>query len=244
MGDIANQSNKATTVNGTKGAIQYSDGSGLFTSSSQLYFKENILYATNISASSIAGSIAGSNTINASTISGTTLYGTIAGSNTINASTIYATTLYGTASLASSINVLSNVSSTTLYPVLVASTGAQISYITSTASYLSFVPSTGTLTCQVLNAASDLNIKENIDDLSITRAKDLLGRLRPVEYTFINDPKHKKRFGFIAQEVNESFKDENLGIYENIDEKHFISYLELIGPLVKVVNYLVKKLDV
>ena len=45
MGDhIANQ---YTITNGTKGAIQYSDGSGLLASSSQLYFNESLnrLYA-------------------------------------------------------------------------------------------------------------------------------------------------------------------------------------------------------
>jgi hypothetical protein len=58
---------------------------------------------------------------------------------------------------------------------------------------------------------------------------------------------NKKRFGFIAQEVEHSFKDEKLGLHyileSSEDKKQYLSYLELISPLTKVVTGLVDKIN-
>ena len=110
---------------------------------------------------------------------------------------------------------------------------------------MSYVPSTGTLNCQVLNAASDIKIKQDIQELSLEYSKSLLSKLNPVEYKFITDTT-KKRFGLIAQEVEEQLKNENLGLHykqigEDGKEQQYLSYLELISPLIKVVNDLVEK---
>ena len=110
---------------------------------------------------------------------------------------------------------------------------------------LSYNALNGTLTCQVLNAASDVKIKQDIQELTLEYSKTLLSKLNPVEYKFINDTS-KKRFGLIAQEVEQQFKNENLGLHykqigENGKEEQYLSYLELISPLIKVVNDLVEK---
>ena len=131
------------------------------------------------------------------------------------------------------------------YPVFIsAANSSQIPKVDTSTNYLSYTPSTGTLTCQVLNAASDIKIKQDIYQLSTEYANALLTKLNPVEYRFKNDPT-KRRFGFIAQEVEQQFNGENLGLYhkqnsEDGTEKHYISYLELISPIIKVVNSLVE----
>ena len=146
------------------------------------------------------------------------------------------------------INVLESGTSGIYYPVFVGNTGIQQAYINNNNTYsLTYNPGTGTLSAQVINAASDINIKQDIEDLSYDNSIDLLRKLNPVEYKFKNDP-YKKRFGFIAQEVEEVFKDDNLGLhYKEIDanggEKHYLSYLELISPLVKTVNHILVRLD-
>ncbi len=139
-------------------------------------------------------------------------------------------------------------SSTLHYPILVTNTGAQTPFISNSATFaLSYAPNTGTLNSQVINGASDIRIKQEIKPLLIDYTIEFLKKLNPVEYKFINDPT-KKRFGLIAQEVEEVFKDENLGLYykhinKDNEEEYYLSYLELISPIIKVVNNLVEKID-
>ena len=111
-----------------------------------------------------------------------------------------------------------------------------------------YEPSSSTLTVQKLSMSSDIKLKQNIQPLTYEYTKELLLKLKPVEYTFINDAIQNKRFGFIAQEVEESFKHVNLGLNysqfdENGQENKYLSYLELIAPLIKVVNHLVDKVE-
>jgi len=149
------------------------------------------------------------------------------------------------------VSLLPTSTASTIYrPLLVDSsgTGVKDAFIDSRLNYLSYDSYTGSLTCQILNAASDIKIKQDIKELSLDYATDLLSRLNPVDYKFINDTT-KKRFGFIAQEVEEEFKTESLGLhYKQIEangqEQHFLSYLELISPIIKVVNSLVKDIKV
>jgi hypothetical protein len=135
--------------------------------------------------------------------------------------------------------------STTYYPILVNSVNPQQAVIANSTYPLSYAPDTGTLNAQVVNAASDVKIKQEIKALTFDYAATLLSRTNPVEYKFMNDPL-KKRFGLIAQEVEEMFKGENLGLHykqlgENGKEQQYLSYLELIAPLIKVVNELVER---
>ena len=111
-----------------------------------------------------------------------------------------------------------------------------------------YQPSTSTSTVQKLSMSSDIKLKQNIKPLTYDYTKDLLLKLNPVEYTFINDVENATRFGLIAQEVEESFKDVKLGLnYTQLDESgkenKYLSYLELIAPLIKVVNHLVDKVE-
>ena len=132
----------------------------------------------------------------------------------------------------------------TLYPMF-KSTDNDVVYSHDTFTYQ---PSTSTLTVQKLSMSSDIKLKQNIKPLTYDYTKDLLLKLNPVEYTFINDVENSTRFGLIAQEVEESFKDVNLGLnYTQLDESgkenKYLSYLELIAPLIKVVNHLVDKVE-
>jgi hypothetical protein len=154
-------------------------------------------------------------------------------------------TYYDTGSF---INATNTTDSNVYYPVFVNAAGSLATpRVTTTTSYLSYVPSTGTLTAQVMNAASDIRIKQEIQQLTIEYSKNLLKKLNPVEYKFINDPT-KKRFGLIAQEIDETFKGENLGLHykqsgPDGEERQFLSYLELISPIIKVVNNLVEDIN-
>ena len=147
------------------------------------------------------------------------------------------------------VSVLTTPSASTIYrPLLVDSSGVKDVFIDTRSNYLSYDSYTGSLTCQILNAASDIKIKQDIKELSLDYATNLLSRLNPVDYKFINDTT-KKRFGFIAQEVEDEFKTESLGLHykqigANGQEQHFLSYLELISPIIKVVNSLVEDIKV
>jgi hypothetical protein len=132
----------------------------------------------------------------------------------------------------------------TFYPMF-KSTDNDVVYSHDTFTYQ---PSTSTLTVQKLSMSSDIKLKQNIKPLTYDYTKDLLLKLNPVEYTFVNDVENATRFGLIAQEVEESFKDVKLGLnYTQLDESgkenKYLSYLELIAPLIKVVNHLVDKVE-
>lgn len=95
-----------------------------------------------------------------------------------------------------------------------------------------------------MTQSSDITQKQDIHGLDLAYSTNLLSKLNPVEYKFKNDVL-TKRFGFIAQEVEATFKNEYLGLhYKQIGadgvEIQSLSYLDLISPLVKVVNELVE----
>lgn len=71
---------------------------------------------------------------------------------------------------------------------------------------------------------------------------DFISKLRPVSYTRNNDDKQKIEYGFIAQEVEEVLKSEeveNSGILTVDDEGTYnMRYNDLLAPMVKAIQEL------
>jgi hypothetical protein len=99
----------------------------------------------------------------------------------------------------------------------------------------------GAINCLSVNTTSDKNLKTNINTLSDKYKNEFINSLNPVEYNFKHDLEHK-RFGFIAQEV-ESLISEKVALVGNEDEKKSLNYLELISPIVSVLQNVLKRLD-
>ena len=71
--------------------------------------------------------------------------------------------------------------------------------------------------------SSDRRIKDGIEDLN----PELAINLRPVSYRFADDSCHRKRYGFVAQEVYRVMPDT---VTENAAGVLGLSYLEFIAP--------------
>ena len=80
---------------------------------------------------------------------------------------------------------------------------------------------------------SDKRLKENIDNIS-SNDKDKLLQLVPKTYNFINDEKKLKRYGLIAQEVEELFPE--IVATNNDDGIKALNYVELIPLLLEKVK--------
>ena len=105
------------------------------------------------------------------------------------------------------------------------------------------VDSSGIVTATGFNSTSDVNLKEFIEPLPLDYSKNIIQNLRPVQYAFNGDGKHKIRFGFIAQEVKELIGDQNLGIHSDAGAHQSLSYQELIAPLVNTVKDLLTTVE-
>lgn len=108
-----------------------------------------------------------------------------------------------------------------------------------------------TITTTTLYQTSDRKLKSNITDLSITKSLKLITSLQPKSYTFKADKNKKNRYGFIAQEVEEILRDnelKNTGIVEtsmneNGKERLSLSYIDFIAPTVQVIQYQQKEIE-
>lgn len=106
---------------------------------------------------------------------------------------------------------------------------------------------------------SDIRLKENI--LPLTNAEEFIYSLRPVEYKMKTGT--RRHFGFIAQEVQQSLIDTNIGDVglivdpmvkpdwdvnnpEENDKEHYLSlrYEELISPIIKTIQTLNERLSI
>lgn len=108
----------------------------------------------------------------------------------------------------------------------------------------------GTCYAPAFVISSCRNLKENIDDLCGDYCADFIKKLKPKRYNYKKvfdasgnetkpDIDKKVRFGFIAQDVEADLCHcENLGVYQEPKEKESagINYIEIISPLVKVVQ--------
>lgn len=88
---------------------------------------------------------------------------------------------------------------------------------------------------------SDIRLKEKVEELSLCQSLEFINSLIPKQYKF------KKadgiRYGFIAQDV-ENVLDNNYGIvYEESDGYKHLNYIDIIAPLVKIVQEQQKQIN-
>lgn len=100
----------------------------------------------------------------------------------------------------------------------------------------------GTVYATNYDTISDLKLKENISKLDTQYSIDLIKNVNPVSYNLKNDEKNKIHFGVIAQEIKEIIGNENLALHTD-GENQTISYTQFISPLIKSVQYLLKKVE-
>lgn len=82
---------------------------------------------------------------------------------------------------------------------------------------------------------SDIRLKENIENIS-QNDKDKLLQLVPKKYNFIKDEKKLKRYGLIAQEVEELFPE--IVITDSNNDMKALNYIEFIPLLLEKVKEL------
>ncbi len=101
--------------------------------------------------------------------------------------------------------------------------------------------SSGTCAVNVLNSTfeatqflttSDQRVKTDIRSLAYEDAVDVLSKLRPVTFKYTSNP-DKKRFGFIAQEVQTKYPEM---VNENSEGMLAIDQQQLISVLVRVLQ--------
>ena len=90
---------------------------------------------------------------------------------------------------------------------------------------------------QTLIANSDIRLKENIRRLDASG----LQHLEPVEYNFIDGDARRRRFGLIAQDVEEVYADL---VHEDSNGFKGVNYLDLVPLLVATVQDLRGRIDV
>jgi hypothetical protein len=96
----------------------------------------------------------------------------------------------------------------------------------------------GDLTVLGINIPSDINIKENVEILSVTDV-DFLSQLRPIKYNYIYDSEKKPHFGLAAQEVQKHAPHLVGEIQDDsISETPIktVNYIELIPILLAKIN--------
>ena len=145
---------------------------------------------------------------------------------------------------ATPVRTVANGATGTLYPVLFNNTSNEFSFVGTTA--LNYVTSTGVLSATAFNTTSDRTTKTSIQELPLEYCRDLVKKIHPVQYAFKSDTT-TKRFGFIAQEIEEVLDGEKLGLhYRDPEGKNpqSIGYQELIAPLVKIINDLMVRIEI
>lgn len=102
---------------------------------------------------------------------------------------------------------------------------------------------------------SDSRVKELFDFNK--SFEDIFNTLKPIEYIYSDDENKLKRLGFVAQDVEESFKDSNLNCKEygivgyssgkigdkKVDDLRFISYMDFIPLNTYMIQKLMKRVD-
>jgi hypothetical protein len=184
----------------------------------------------------------GSNAIAIGFLAGRT--GQAANSICLNASGFVGTTPATFGFYATPVRTVAQGASGTLFPVLFNSTTTEFSYVGTNA--LNYVTSTGVLSATAFNTTSDRTTKTSIQELPLEYCRDLVKKIHPVQYAFKND-KGTKRFGFIAQEIEEVLDGEKLGLHYRDPEGNnpqAVGYQELIAPLVKIINDLMVRIEI
>jgi hypothetical protein len=95
-----------------------------------------------------------------------------------------------------------------------------------------------------MSITSDSRLKDNIKNIDIDYCYGLVEKLRPVSYNFLIDEDRRTSFGLIAQEVEGIIGDQNLKLHtgpKNTDDYHSLNYIELISPLIKIIQDLSRR---
>jgi hypothetical protein len=102
-----------------------------------------------------------------------------------------------------------------------------------------------------ITTISDSRLKKNILDLNSKNCIDFVNDLRPVSFEYIHS--QKSQLGFIAQEVADSAKRNNLDetlVEKNAEGMFSLNYQTMIAPLVKTIQsqnatieYLTKRIE-
>ena len=87
-----------------------------------------------------------------------------------------------------------------------------------------------------INNPSDINLKTNIEQINTTCFKDL----NPVSFTFKDDEKNKKHFGFIAQELENVYPE--LVTNSELGFKT-VNYIEMIPILLSQMKSMQMEMD-
>ena len=95
---------------------------------------------------------------------------------------------------------------------------------------------TGEITTKAVIVTSDKQTKENINHIS---DKKILEKMKPVEYNYISDNTKRKRYGLVAQELEEIAPE--LVFTDNNNVKG-VNYNDIIALLIKENQYMKKKL--
>jgi len=97
-----------------------------------------------------------------------------------------------------------------------------------------------------INNPSDFNLKDNIEDLSLTLSDDIMN-LIPKSYVYKDDKKQKIHYGFIAQDVEEHLPTLVNTISTEINGEEFsvksVNYLEMIPLLLLKIKDLQHQID-
>ena len=98
-----------------------------------------------------------------------------------------------------------------------------------------------------INSPSDISLKENICNLTKSFCDNILN-LIPKKYNFINDENKKKRYGIIAQELEEFFPElvtnteiEDTG--NTVKSIKSVNYLELIPIMIVKMKNMQNEID-
>jgi len=97
-----------------------------------------------------------------------------------------------------------------------------------------------------INNPSDFHLKDNIEELSLSLTDNLMN-LVPKKYTYKDDKKHKIRYGFIAQEVEELFPALVNTVSTSVNDEEIsiksVNYLEMVPLLLLKIKDLQKQID-
>jgi hypothetical protein len=97
-----------------------------------------------------------------------------------------------------------------------------------------------------INNPSDFNLKDNIEELSLSLTDSLMN-LVPKSYTYKDDKKQKTHFGLIAQDVEKHIPELVNTVSTNINEEEItiksINYLEMIPILLLKIKDLQRQID-
>ena len=115
-------------------------------------------------------------------------------------------------------------------------TGVKAANIEATNITATNITATGNITAQAVISTSDIRLKENIKPIEKTGIQ----KLTAVEYNFKEDDEKSKRYGLIAQHLEEI--DQSL-VYTNKNGVKGINYIDIIALLVKENQDLCKRIE-